>query len=148
MLRFAAALASAVLATGAAAAVEIDAIEAKVFLTESGTFSENVAEGTGVNLWNTVIGEGDIREPANDTLVIVTLAGAPGTYDEGTLAIEITGHDGKPVASRKIEGVLFGESGKVSHAVYLLHSTCNQLTVKASFGKSSKTGGVPFACGE
>ncbi len=147
-MRCLAVIAAAVLASGAAAALEIEKIEAKVFLTASATFSQNVAMGSGVNLWNTVIGEGDIHEPASDVLVIVTVAGDGGSFDSGTLAIDIAGDDGKSVASRKIEGLLLGPSGKVSHGVYVTNATCNALTVKASIAKSEKTIDVPFACGE
>lgn len=148
MRRFAVTAAIALMASGAAFALEIEKIEARVFLTGSASLSDNVAAGSGVNLWNTVIGEGDIAEPANDVLVIVTVAGEAGSFDAGTLTIDITGHDGKALASRKIEGLLLGSAGKVSHGVYVTDATCNALTVKAAIGKSEKTIEVPFACGE
>lgn len=148
MRRLAVTAAAAILAAGSAAALQVDSIEAKVFLSYSATLSQNVAEGSGVNLWNTVIGEGEINEPANDVLIVVNVSADPGSFDAGTLTIEVTGHDGKLVASRKIEGLLIGPEGKVSKAVYIEDATCNELKVKASVGKSEKTVGVPFACGE
>lgn len=147
-MRLLAVTALAALAVNSAAALEIEKIEAKVFLTSSATFSDNVAMGSGVNLWNTVIGEGDIPEPARDALVIVTVSGEPGTFDTGTLEVGITGAEGELVASRTIEGLLLGANGKVSQGIYITDITCNAITVKASVGKSAKTTTVPFACGE
>lgn len=131
-----------------AAAPRIDKIEAKLFYQNSATLSDNVAMGSGVNLWNTVIGEGDAQEPANDVLIIVTIAADPSSYDDTPLSIEVKGDDGKVVATRRLKGLLVGDTGKVSRAVYLEDSTCNALSVKASIGKSTMTLEVPFACGE
>jgi hypothetical protein len=126
----------------------IQKIEAKLFYSETATLSDNVAEGSGVNLWNTIIGEGDAGGAASDVLVIVTVGAEPGAFVDTPLYIEITGSDGKSVASRKIEGLLIGSNGLVSKAVLLDDSTCNALTVKAAIGKSEKSTAVPFACGE
>lgn len=146
-LIIASAAALAALTTAAAAEPKIAKIEAKLFLTRDGTLSDNVAAGSDVNLWNTVIGEGGAG-PANDVLVIVTVAAEPNSYVDAPLVIEIAGADGKKVAERKIEGLLLGDAGTVSQAVYLQDSTCNALTVRATIGKSSATNEVPFACGE
>lgn len=148
MRRLAATAIAALLTAGPAVALQIESIEAKVFLSYSAALSQNVAEGSGVNLWNTVIGEGEINEPAQDVLIIVTVSADPGSFDAGTLQISVTGSEGEMVASRTLEGLLIGPEGKVATAVYVEHATCTALTVKASVGKSEKTVGVPFACGE
>lgn len=141
---------SASLAAGvaSAAAPAIASIEARLFYTATGTLSGNVAEASGVSLWNTVIGEGQSGGAANDTLIIVTVNADAGAYVDTPLVVEITDADGKPVASRKVEGLLVGPDGKVSTGVYLPDSTCTALTVKAVMGKSEKATTVPFACGE
>lgn len=140
------ALAPATLADGAP---NIEKIEAKLFYEYSATLSKNVADGSGVSLWNSMIGEGDIEEPANDVLIIVTVSGEPGTLLEVPLTIAVTQKQGgKTVASRKVESILIPAEGKASAAVYVQDTICKPLSIKATLGKSAKTSGVPFACGE
>jgi len=148
-MRLLAATAFAALAIAPAFAADpvIDKIEAKLFLTSTATLSDNVADGSGVSLWNTIIGEGG-SGPANDTLVIVTVAADPDSYIDVPLSVVVDGGDGKNLVTRHVEGLLVGQSGKVSFGVYVEDSTCNALTVKAKIGKSEKTTTIPFACGE
>lgn len=147
MRLLAAAIAALAVTPALAAEPAIDKIEAKLFLSTTGTLSDNVAEGSGVTLWNTIIGEGGAG-PASDTLIVVTVKGEPGSFVEAPLTIDVTGSDGKPVASRKVDGLLITTDGFAVTAVFAPDSTCNELTVKAAIGKSEKTTKVPFACGE
>ncbi len=131
-----------------AATPTIDKVEAKLFYQGSGTLSVNVATGSNVALWNTMIGAGDVEEPASDTLAIVTIAADPDSYIETPLTIEVTDNEGKVLVTRTITGLLVGESGKVSRAVFVQDSTCTPLTITATFGTSTSSTAVHFACGE
>lgn len=144
------AFAAALLAASPALAADpvIERIEARLFYQHTAALSDNVAAESGVTLWNTVIGEGGAAEPATDTLIVVTVAADPGSYVDEPLSIEVKGHDGGALLTRHLEGLLVGQSGKVSLAVYVEDSTCNALTVTATIGGSRKTTTVPFACGE
>ncbi|MFT3809126.1 MAG: hypothetical protein QM698_04350 [Micropepsaceae bacterium] len=148
MRLFAAAAFAALAATPALAAEPvIEKIEAKLFLSDTAALSDNVAEGSGVTLWNTIIGEGGAG-PASDALIIVTVRAEAGSFQDAVLNVEITGHDGKPVASRKVQGLLIGADGTAATGIYVEDASCNALTIKASIGASTMTSGVPFACGE
>jgi len=134
------------IATASAGDPAIDKIEAKLFLTNTATLSDNVA-ADDVALWNICCGGGESGS-ADDVLVIVTVKADPGASVEVPLKIEIHGADGKVVASRNSEGIQVGETGLWSQAVYVQDTTCNALTIKATLGAAIRTTAVSFRCGE
>ena len=128
---------------------KIDSIGIQLFYATSGKLSENIGPPSTFSAHNTVIGEGDAREPANDILVTVRLS-IPQKQGNSSvpLVIKATDAKGKVLASRKVQSQFFNE-GRTVQALFLPDSTCaGKLTVEASLGKASKTQTVSLACGE
>jgi hypothetical protein len=130
-------------------AVTIDDIQVHLFLEISGALSKNVAPPAAPALWNTIIGEGDAEEPANDFLVVVHLSGAPGKFVKQSLIVTV-GRAGekKPISERRFETLLFGPEGKLTKPVFVTNATCAPVRITASTGSIRKSTNVDFRCGE
>ena len=137
-------------AMGAAPTLEVREIEVRLFHSHTGTFSEPIPEGAV--LWNTIIGEGDAREPSTSTLVKVKVVGAPSKFKERTavqLTVRTVGQNTQPTILRKSLG-LFGKDGGQFVAFWLPNTGCEALLLAASVTGSSSAlkHTVPFKCGE
>jgi hypothetical protein len=134
-----------------AARVTVEAISVQAFLQRSGKFTENLV-GTKKALFNSVIGEGDIGEPAEDVLVTVTFGGREnpsGVPDKAATVTISWAAAGKKEQIRRAEGgFLFGANGRFSKTYLLRNATCSPITVEAAAGDSRRTATVSFRCGE
>lgn len=140
------------LATTPAAAADritIEAIQARLLYEGTGTLSQNIAPPAKFQGHNTVIGEGDAKEPASDVLVTVVLA-APGEANgESDLVVTAkSGKAGRTVASRTFAKPFIGRAGKAHLSVIAANATCDDLVVTATYGKSRKSARIAFHCGE
>lgn len=116
-----------------------------------GTFSEDVTKTKDFHYWNTLIGEGDAKEPANSFLVTIFLRGKPESFDaKEFVTITITDENPKKFKPgvRRISGLLFGETGKLVKAIFVENRVCSPLTINARARQSEKCVKIPFACGE
>ena len=130
-------------------AVTIDDIQVRLFKEISGTLSKNVAPPTAPALWNTIIGEGDAEEPANDFLISVFLSGPAGKLIKQPLVVTVTRTGQKTaIAKRRFESLLFGSSGKATKPVFVTNATCAPVTIAASTGSTQKSANIDFRCGE
>lgn len=131
--------------------IRIDAIGARLFYETTGTLSDDIIQSRPT-LWNTTIGAGDAKEPANSFLAIVALSGPPDSFEEQTLAIKITARnpDGKTrtIIARTFEGLYFAGAGRLAKAVLAEDAVCGDVTISASIGKQKKTETIAFGCGE
>ena len=67
---------------GSGGALHVAAVQAKLFFSETGTFSEDILANPDFTLWNTPVGEGSAGAPSNSTFVIVVVeGGTPGTVE-------------------------------------------------------------------
>lgn len=128
---------------------KIDAIAVQLYQATTGTLSQNIAPPAKFTAWNTVIGEGDAREPATDLLVSVTLSIA---QKEGNstipLQIKVADAKGKALASRRVTDMFFAK-GRTVQALFVPDATCaGPITVEATMGREKKTTKVTLACGE
>lgn len=131
-------------------AVKIDNIRAHLFYEHMGRLSKSIALPTSFSGFNTMIGEGDAEEPAQDLLIVVELSGPKNAYIKRPLTI-IVSHPGgnRPSSKREFkEGLSFGESGKIAKALYVENATCSPLRAAASIGASTKQIVIDFRCGE
>lgn len=129
----------------------VESIGVQLFYESNGTLSDDLAKRKELNLWNTMIGEGDAGQPANSFLVTVAVKGAPETFDKAAaLTVTATGDKRKnKVAEKVFKGVLFGSEGRVFKAVFVHDWVCAPLTITAKLKSgSSKTFNLPFRCGE
>ena len=105
------------LAAGSASAekpLAIKSIEARLFYNYSGTLSKPITGKTV--LWNAIIGEGNIDEPSNSTLVDVTVEGAPGSFDPD-LRLELVVSDsssGKIVLRQSVRSACSMHPGNIT----------------------------------
>ena len=143
-------IASSPAAIGAEVAPEVTAIEVRLFQNHTGTLSEPIAEGA--TLWNTVIGEGDAREPSTSTFVKVKVAGAPSSYRKNAavqLTVKTPGKNSPSAKLKKSLGV-FDREGNQFVAFWLPNTGCETLLLSARATGSPKVlqHTDPFKCGE
>src|SRR5665647_276349 len=55
----------------------VEDIHVQLFYEYSGALSDDLTKRKSLSLWNTMIGEGSSKEPANSFLVSVVVKGAP-----------------------------------------------------------------------
>lgn len=129
---------------------KIERIQARLFYSHSGTLSDPITPSMG--LWNTIIGEGDVLEPSEATLVDVVLRGEPGDYpDAAQVDVIVTEtQSGKTVLKQSSGLGVFSSEGRFHVPVWLAQTGCTALTVKAKLrGTNSQAVlEIPFACGE
>jgi hypothetical protein len=133
----------------------VEGIAVQAFLQRSATFSVNLV-GAKKALFNSIIGEGDIGEPADDVLVTVTFGGRADpagvvSVPPKAASVTITARNpsGAKVLLKATEGgFLFGPNGRFSKVYLLRGATCSPLVVEAVSGASRRTATVDFRCGE
>lgn len=136
-------------ASAQAVEARIDAIAVQLVYQTSGTLSDDIAPPARFVAWNTVIGEGDAREPANDIVVSVRLS-IPQAQGNGDvpLAITVRKAGGKTIAHRRIATQFFDKGSSV-HTLHVQSATClGRLTVEARLGTQAKSAQVALMCGE
>jgi hypothetical protein len=67
----------------------ISEVQAKLYYSNGGTFSQNILDNPNITLWNVIIGEGSAGGASENTLVQVVVAGQPGSSGEG-LVVQLT----------------------------------------------------------
>lgn len=137
------------------AQVAVEEIRAQLFLERTGRLSENLV-GTKKVLRNTVIGEGDVGEPADALLVTLAFTGAKNTKssdkiarDLASLTVRQKAKTGEKILLRRVYGgFLFGEEGRIHKAFLLDSATCAPLEIEVKVGRSRKEAKLDFSCGE
>jgi hypothetical protein len=148
-LFYAATLADTSQAKGQATAAKIEELRVQLLYERSGTLSLSIAPPATFNAWNTMIGEGDAKEPANDLIVSAVLSVKTDQANVSTpLKITVKGKGGKVLAERTFRGLFFS-GGKVVRAVLVPDAACaGPLNVEANLGAETKRTSVTLACGE
>ncbi len=162
-MRIALIAAATLLAFGTAHAAgtpaQIERIGLQLFYLNSGTLSEDISPPSEFIAWNTIIGEGSAKEPADDALVTVHLRSTPGIGKFGTVKIVAKDGRGKIVGQRVAEPALTDENGRAAVALWLHDVGCaGKLTITATSNlapdkgknirKISKSTVVYLHCGE
>jgi hypothetical protein len=140
-------------AEGAARAAQpearIERIRAQLLLERTGGLSRDITPPADVTLFNTIIGEGDAGEPANDMLVSVTLA-SPRAEANLTrpLIVTVRGRGGRVLAQRRFEGILVTGRRAVRFMQVNDVGCAGPVTIEAVYGAQRRTARLNFACGE
>lgn len=139
----------AVAKDGAPVKAEITTIEARFVYEKTGGLSENIAPPSTFHAWNTMIGEGDAKEPANDLVVMVGLKSEPAEANLSTpLTITMINDKGRVLARRKI-GSMFIKDGKAMRALFVPDAAClGKVAIKATIGASERIANLRLDCGE
>ncbi|MCC3244361.1 hypothetical protein LG047_03315 [Methylocystis sp. WRRC1] len=131
------------------ASAVISGVEARLFYEGTGILSDNIASPAPFNGWNTMIGEGDAKQPANDLIVTVSLTSTPAEANvKGPLIISVVNEKGRTIASRKFKSLFF-KDGKAVKALYLRDAACiGKVTLKARLGAQERIGNIELNCGD
>jgi hypothetical protein len=131
----------------------IQDIRVQLFYEYTGALSDDLTKRKDLSLFNTMIGEGDAKQPANSFLVAVSVKGQPDTFDKAAaLTVTVTTDDKRKskVAEKAFgSGMLFGPEGQVVKAMMVHDRVCAPLIVTAKLKSgASKSVNLPFKCGE
>jgi hypothetical protein len=143
-------------AAAAAAPVQLSDIHAQLYYMGTGRLSEDVLNRPKeFVLWNTIIGEGDADENADDILITVQLIGDKFGKPEDNeqvlddpVVITARNEKGKLVASRTFKHVLLSTRGSAWLSLWLPEQTCESVDVQATYQKQRKVAHLKMACGE
>lgn len=129
--------------------VKISGIEARFFYEGTGALSDNIAPPATFRAWNSMIGEGDAKQPANDLVVSVALTSDRVEANVATpLTLTVTRANGRVVAKRTFKSLFF-KNGKLVKALFVPDAAClGKATIKAVVGAEKRLTNVELDCGE
>ena len=127
-------------------------VRAHLFYSDRGDLSPNIIGRTDLALWNTIIGEGDAGGASSATLIVVEVAGAPGSFSASRkveLAVRASGKE----TFRRAEALsVLNEKGRGYVAFWLPGTGCEPLRLSTALigqpNPSRRTAEIPFRCGE
>jgi hypothetical protein len=128
----------------------IKSVTAKLYYSNSGTFSKNILDDPDIGLWNTIIGEGSAGSPSDATLIEVEVDGdgGPNVIHKEHLTITVQ-PEGKPPITRHIGPLYIEESGKHFEAVWLYDSGCLPVAITVQLDNQPIIRKkIDFECGE
>lgn len=133
--------------------VTLARLEARLFYMESGRLSEDLlGRAPPFNGWNTIIGEGDAEEKADDLLVSARMevtGGALHRLVDAPVSIIVRDAKGKLLGSRKWDHFLTSDRGVVVLPLWLNDATCaGELAIEARFQATVKRAKLHMECGE
>lgn len=135
--------------------VVLDRLEVRLFYKETGRLSDDIlSKAKPFIAFNTIIGEGDAEESADDVLVIAVLSSGKWeannqVFAEIPLEITATNSDGEILGTRRFATVLTSGNGLESNALWLQDVTCaGDVNIEAKFNGKIERANVSFNCGE
>ena len=142
--------------TAASSDVKLGVIHAQLYYLDTGRLSDDVLSRPKPFIyWNTIIGEGDAEEAADDLLITVQLNGEKFGRPEDNqklitdpVRLTATNEKGKVVATRTFTNMLLSVRGSTTLPLWLRDITCESITVKATFRDQMTTAHLKMACGE
>ena len=135
-----------------AAAYRIADMRAMLFNANDGTFSRDVLAPPRPALWNVVIGEGDAEGPSSSALVVVEVAGEPGSYEDAR-QVELTARTEEGVLLRRASSLsVLNARGRTFVGFWLDDVGCQPVRLQARLlgqpQPSTRTDEIDFQCGE
>jgi hypothetical protein len=135
--------------------VAIEKIEAFLYFTDTGTFSDEVLANSEGGLWNVIIGGGVAQgHKSNATLIKITMKSQPGADTEKLLLkVTMTTNGGKTVKEATDQPWFDKDQTQYHAAFWISDSGCSPVEIKALLVRNKKTIGVAnrklnFQCGE
>lgn len=115
----------------------------------TGSLSRDIAPPTRFILWNTIIGEGDAEENADDALFTIDVRSDGEQNIPGALVLMATDSKGKVLGRRTFTNLLTDKSGNVTKPLWVRDIGCaGKVTFTAQFRGKSRSVVLDFACGE
>ena len=130
--------------------IDLGALRAYLWYEETGRLSENIAPPVEFVTWNTIIGEGQAAEIANDILLTaeVLSSGREENIDI-PMVLEARDSSGRILASRTVDGMLTSSEGKAVKGLWVYDIGCSgEITFSARLGGLSRSVALNFPCGE
>ena len=135
----------------------VAAIHAHLYYHATGkTNPTDLLDGRSHALWNTIIGEGEAREPSAAIMVLVDLTGRWFAEREGRLRLTVTDRK-KTLLDQTLElDLWFTERGKVTLPFFVCGTGCEHIEITATLedlpasqvDTRTVTKTIPFECGE
>ena len=135
--------------------VSLGKIQIRLFYKETGRLSEDLfSRQEPFVFFNTIIGEGDAEEAADDLLISIVLDSGKWEADNQKFLNEpvtliAKSADGKIIAQRRFASVLTSHDGRETKALWLQDATCmGDVTITASFRNQLQRAQISMGCGE
>lgn len=130
-------------------AVTLGDIGMHLFYAETGRLSRDISPPNSFTAWNTIIGEGDAEENAQDLVVVVELRTRGEQNIEQPLSIVARNAAGRVIGQRRVTGGLSGENGRAYFMLHLPDVGCARaLRVTATFAGQVRNEMLNLNCGE
>jgi hypothetical protein len=121
----------------------------RLWYEATGRLSDNIAPPRTFALWNTIIGEGDAEEDANDVLFTVDLKSDGEQNIPQALTLTATDSKGKVLAKRILPSLLTSKDGNATPGLWVRDVGCaGAVTFSAQLGANKRTVKLNFDCGE
>lgn len=121
----------------------------RLWYEETGRLSDNIAPPRKFTLWNTIIGEGEAEEHANDALFTVDVKSDGEQNIAHPVTLIATDLRGKVLAKRIVGSMLTSEAGSVTLALWVRDVGCAGLVnFVAQMGAAKRSVALSFDCGE
>lgn len=129
--------------------ITLASIRAQLLYETTGTLSENIANNPNFATWNTTIGEGSAKEPANDMLVSVVLKSSTNEANVDKPVTLIVKDDKGKVLGKRVFEMAFIKNRQVVQSLFLTNISCaGNMKIEATYLKQKKTATVAMNCGE
>lgn len=129
--------------------ITLSGIRAQLLYETTGTLSENIANNPNFTTWNTTIGEGSAKEPANDMLVSVVLKSSDNEANIDRPVTLIVKDDKGKVIGKRVFEIGFVKNHQLVESLLLTNISCaGNLKIEATYLKQKKTATVAMNCGE
>jgi hypothetical protein len=135
-------------ATFAVTPLKLESIQARLFLSHTGTFSEALSPKDALR--NVVLGGIGIIGPSQSTFVDVTLRGEPGAFSpKRTVVLTVTAPLRPKLTLKQLVGVL-STDGHFHVGFWLPDTGCVPLHLVATFAETKQhiETDIPFLCAE
>jgi hypothetical protein len=133
----------------ATAPVTLGEIRMHLFYAETGRLSRDISPPNEFAGWNTIIGEGDAEENANDVLVVIELRSSGEQNFTTPLYVVARDRRGRVLGQRRFAGGLTGDNGRAYQALHLPDVGCvGPITVTATMGRLTRRETLALNCGE
>lgn len=134
-------------------AVSLARLEARLFYMETGRLSEDLlARPKPFDGWNTIIGEGDAEEKADDLLVSARMEVSTGERHrlvDAPVSVVVRDAKGKLLGSRRWNHFLTSDRGVVVLPLWVNDATCaGEITIEGRFQSTVKRARLQMHCGE
>lgn len=124
-------------------------IRMHLFYAETGRLSRDISPPNSFTAWNTIIGEGDAEENADDLVIVVELRAQGEQNIASPLILSARNADGRTLGQRRVTGALTGANGRSYHMLHLTDAACaGPIRVTATFRRETREETLTLNCGE